>query len=113
MDVVPTFTTSNDRMMLLLSSGLSGMLRIEDAERLQVCVCACVYRWVSKLVGGGGGRGFGGCQVECVGKKPSCCCFFVCMCVHASPAPCGQAPQVACHHPFCLGTPESQTSPGP
>lgn len=58
MDVVPTFTTSNDRMMLLLSSGLSGMLRIEDAERLQVCVCACVFRWhrwVSKLVGRGAG----------------------------------------------------------
>lgn len=36
-DVVPTFTTSNDRMLLLLSSGQSGMLRIEDAERLQVC----------------------------------------------------------------------------
>ncbi|GAB4814995.1 hypothetical protein N2152v2_002041 [Parachlorella kessleri] len=34
-DVVPTFTTSNDRMLLLLSSGQSGMLRIEDAERLQ------------------------------------------------------------------------------
>lgn len=33
---MPTFTTSNDRMMLLLSSGQSGMLRIEDAERLQV-----------------------------------------------------------------------------
>lgn len=35
-DVVPTFTTSNDRMLLLLSSGQSGMLRCEDAERLQV-----------------------------------------------------------------------------
>uniref|UniRef100_A0A1D2A1D0 DNA (cytosine-5-)-methyltransferase n=3 Tax=Auxenochlorella protothecoides TaxID=3075 RepID=A0A1D2A1D0_AUXPR len=34
-DVVPTFTTSNDRMLLLLSSGLSGMLRCDDAERLQ------------------------------------------------------------------------------
>jgi hypothetical protein len=42
-DVVPTFTTSNDRMLLLLSSGQSGMLRIEDAERLQV-----------ELISGGG-----------------------------------------------------------
>lgn len=33
---MPTFTTSNDRMLLLLSSGQSGMLRCEDAERLQV-----------------------------------------------------------------------------
>lgn len=38
MDVVPTFTTSNDRMCLLLSTGRMGMLRIEDAERLQVCL---------------------------------------------------------------------------
>ncbi len=41
-DVVPTFTTSNDRMLLLLSSGQSGMLRIEDAERLQVSLPACL-----------------------------------------------------------------------
>eukprot|EP00887_Chlorella_sp_A99_P001977 scaffold18.g1977.t1 len=34
-DVVPTFTTSNDRMLLLLANGKSGYLRIEDAERLQ------------------------------------------------------------------------------
>jgi hypothetical protein len=34
--VVPTFTTSNDRMLLLLAEGASGMLRLEDAERLQV-----------------------------------------------------------------------------
>lgn len=33
---MPTFTTSNERMLLLLSSGASGMLRVEDAERLQV-----------------------------------------------------------------------------
>ena len=32
---MPTFTTSNDRMLLLLSSGKSGYLRVEDAERLQ------------------------------------------------------------------------------
>lgn len=36
MDVVPTFTTSNARMCLLLSNGRFGLLRIEDAERLQV-----------------------------------------------------------------------------
>jgi hypothetical protein len=35
-DVVPTFTTSNERMCLLLADGTMGMLRIEDAERLQV-----------------------------------------------------------------------------
>ncbi|KAI3428766.1 hypothetical protein D9Q98_007587 [Chlorella vulgaris] len=34
-DVVPTFTTSNDRMLLALADGTSGMLRVEDAERLQ------------------------------------------------------------------------------
>ncbi|KDD76604.1 hypothetical protein H632_c164p0, partial [Helicosporidium sp. ATCC 50920] len=34
-DVVPTFTTGNDRMLLLLSSGAAGMLRCEDGERLQ------------------------------------------------------------------------------
>jgi hypothetical protein len=35
-DVVPTLTTSNDRMLLLLAGGQQGMLRVEDAERLQV-----------------------------------------------------------------------------
>ena len=34
-DVVPTFTTSNDRLLLLLADGAHGMLRVEDAERLQ------------------------------------------------------------------------------
>lgn len=34
-DVVPTFTTCNDRLLLLLPDGRRGMLRIEDAERLQ------------------------------------------------------------------------------
>eukprot|EP00879_Flechtneria_rotunda_P019186 GHRR01020144.1.p1 GENE.GHRR01020144.1~~GHRR01020144.1.p1 ORF type:complete len:309 (+),score=109.62 GHRR01020144.1:1026-1952(+) len=34
-DVVPTFTTSNARICLLLSNGRYGGLRIEDAERLQ------------------------------------------------------------------------------
>jgi hypothetical protein len=51
-DVVPTFTTSNDRMCLLLSSGRYGLMRIEDAERLQVCW------WGGGCVGGlrtGGG----------------------------------------------------------
>lgn len=35
-DVVPTFTTNNTRILLLMPEGkTSGMLRIEDAERLQ------------------------------------------------------------------------------
>eukprot|EP00210_Caulerpa_lentillifera_P001820 g1750.t1 len=34
-DVVPTFTTHNDRICLLLGSKQMGMLRIQDAERLQ------------------------------------------------------------------------------
>ncbi len=34
-DMVPTFTTNNERMCLLLSNGDVGMLRTEDAERLQ------------------------------------------------------------------------------
>lgn len=49
MDVVPTFTTSNARLCLLLPDGRYGLLRMEDAERLQVkgergvtgCVCTC------------------------------------------------------------------------
>ena len=36
MDLVPTFTTSNQRICLLLANGRMGFLRIEDAERLQV-----------------------------------------------------------------------------
>lgn len=36
---MPTFTTSNDRMLLLLGDGASGMLRLEDAERLQASDC--------------------------------------------------------------------------
>lgn len=35
-DLVPTFTTSNKRICLLLATGQMGLLRIEDAERLQV-----------------------------------------------------------------------------
>jgi hypothetical protein len=34
-DMVPTFTTNNKRMCLLLATGAMGMLRLEDAERLQ------------------------------------------------------------------------------
>lgn len=34
-DVVPTFTTSNDKIYLFLRNGDHGMLRVEDAERLQ------------------------------------------------------------------------------
>lgn len=44
-DVVPTFTTSNERMLLLLSGGASGMLRVEDAERLQVSWEGAVAGW--------------------------------------------------------------------
>ena len=35
-DMVPTFTTSNERICLLMTNGQMGSLRIEDAERLQV-----------------------------------------------------------------------------
>lgn len=41
-DLVPTFTTSNKRICLLLATGQMGMLRIEDAERLQVRAACCV-----------------------------------------------------------------------
>ncbi|DBA65791.1 TPA: hypothetical protein ACH3X2_002828 [Trebouxia sp. C0005] len=34
-DMVPTFTTSNERICLLMTDGQMGSLRIEDAERLQ------------------------------------------------------------------------------
>ena len=34
-DIIPSFTTANDRILLLLADGRSGLLRIEDAERLQ------------------------------------------------------------------------------
>ncbi|KAL0049698.1 hypothetical protein WJX82_007869 [Trebouxia sp. C0006] len=34
-DMVPTFTTSNERICLLMTNGQMGSLRIEDAERLQ------------------------------------------------------------------------------
>lgn len=40
LDVVPTFTCSNNRITLLLGDKF-GLLRIEDAERLQVGGCAC------------------------------------------------------------------------
>jgi hypothetical protein len=35
-ELVPTFTTHNRRICLLLATGEMGRLRIEDAERLQV-----------------------------------------------------------------------------
>lgn len=35
-ELVPTFTTGNRRICLLLATGEMGKLRIEDAERLQV-----------------------------------------------------------------------------
>jgi len=34
-DIIPSFTTANDRILLLLADGRTGMLRVEDAERLQ------------------------------------------------------------------------------
>ena len=34
-DIVPTFTTTNNRMLLVLPDRQMGLLRIEDAERLQ------------------------------------------------------------------------------
>jgi len=37
-DMVPTFTTSNERICLLMTNGQMGSLRIEDAERLQVAL---------------------------------------------------------------------------
>jgi len=36
--MVPTFTTSNERICLLMTNGQMGSLRIEDAERLQVAL---------------------------------------------------------------------------
>ena len=39
-DMVPTFTTSNERICLLMTNGHMGSLRIEDAERLQVQLMA-------------------------------------------------------------------------
>ena len=48
---MPTFTTSNERMLLLLADGASGMLRVEDAERLQVGwrgeVCSVWLPWAA------------------------------------------------------------------
>ena len=41
-DMVPTFTTSNERICLLMTNGQMGSLRIEDAERLQVLLCCAV-----------------------------------------------------------------------
>lgn len=35
-DMVPTMTTCNYRIGLLLADGQMGLLRIEDAERVQV-----------------------------------------------------------------------------
>ena len=35
-ELTPTMTTSNTRILLLLADGRSGLLRIADAERLQV-----------------------------------------------------------------------------
>jgi hypothetical protein len=62
--VVPTFTTSNARMCLLLSNGRFGLLRIEDAERLQVRSAPVLLAHGSLLLsgeaGGGGGGGGGG-----------------------------------------------------
>ncbi len=46
-DLVPTFTTSNQRICLLLANGKMGFLRIEDAERLQVsCILTAQVAFV-------------------------------------------------------------------
>ena len=37
LDVVPTFKTNNSRMLMILDQQRLGLLRITDAERLQVC----------------------------------------------------------------------------
>ena len=39
--MVPTFTTTNERICLLMRNGQMGSLRIEDAERLQVTMQFC------------------------------------------------------------------------
>jgi len=53
-DIVPTFTTNNDRMCLVLRTGQLGLLRIEDAERLQVH--PYLLPWFVCVWGGGGQR---------------------------------------------------------
>ena len=54
LDFVPTFTTNNKRMCLLLATGQMGMLRIEDAERLQArplpCFAGCVFFWHGRKI---------------------------------------------------------------
>ena len=40
MDVVPTFKTTNGRLLLMMALGQCGLLRIQDAERLQVLAAA-------------------------------------------------------------------------
>jgi hypothetical protein len=70
-DVVPTFTTSNARICLLLSNGRYGLLRIEDAERLQA-------------------RGNGGGRAACTlaGLRLVCCWQFVCHAPATTPTLC-------------------------
>ena len=48
-DVVPTFKTTNGRLLLLLSRGEVGMLRIQDAERLQVTSQKLQLAWAAGL----------------------------------------------------------------
>lgn len=50
-DMVPTFTTSNERICLLMTSGQMGSLRIEDAERLQVPLCFPAVQCQTKVNG--------------------------------------------------------------
>ena len=49
MDVVPTFKTTNGRLLLLLFRGEVGMLRIQDAERLQVTSLSLRLAWAAGL----------------------------------------------------------------
>lgn len=45
-DMVPTFKTGNMRICLLLKSGQLGVLRTEDAERLQVGLfCSMAHQY--------------------------------------------------------------------
>lgn len=61
MDLVPTFTTSNQRICLLLANGKMGFLRIEDAERLQVsCILTAQVAFV------------------CFERQGSCCILSPC-----------------------------------
>lgn len=65
-DLVPTFTTSNKRMCLMLATGQMGLLRLEDAERLQVrCILWPVCRAFRCSRGQSACRRVGHCHACC------------------------------------------------